>query len=249
MNNFYKNYLNEFLSRFFITVLAWFNCIITSCIYKETLVYIYIKPSIFLYKEKPLYFIYSNLNELFYTYFNIIIITVNNIIVFFFFLQLLIFIAPGLRLYEYKFVKNLYCLSIMSYFSTLSLNYKIILPFSWDFFLNFQNNLDKHIQTDFFFEANLNKYIELIYKIMSICNYNVFTIITISLVTYYYNYDVIYYLKKFKKIIYLIILIVSSIITPPDVISQISVGIINTINFEIFVYLLLIQKNSFKATN
>ena len=249
LNDFYKNYLNEILNRISIIFFAWFNCVIISYYYKETLVYIYVKPGNFLYGNKPIYFIYSSLNELFYTYFKIIFLTVNIFVTIFLVFQTLLFVTPGLRLNEYKFIRNVCILSITFYLFLMSLNYHIILPFSWEFFLNFQNNIDKNTQISFYFEANLDKYIEMVSKLIYICNYNIILIIIVSFSIYFYDYDIVYYSKNYKKSFYLIILILSSIITPPDIMSQISISFINVINFEILVYLLLIQKNLFKVTN
>ncbi|MBC8294737.1 MAG: twin-arginine translocase subunit TatC [Pelagibacterales bacterium] len=106
--------------------------------------------------------------------------------------------------------------------------YYIILPFSWKFFLSYQSTSILEKSTSFFFEAKIQEYIYFIYELYYICFiFNVFF------------YFIIFFIQKFsfnKKYIYLIIFIFSTVITPPDVISQLMLSCVLIVIIEIYLY-------------
>ena len=242
----YKNYWHEIKNRCLCILYSLLITAIISYKYKTTLLYIYIKPSINYFTNKTLYFIYTNISELFYTYINLIISTTIQTTFLFVLIQILLFFKPGLYKKEFILLKNLtYTVTIVWLISILVI-YKILLPFSWEFFFNIQNNQDQN-QIEFFFEAKLNEYLLFIESIFYMCTMCIFIISTFFIYLYTIP-NTLNYLKQYRKKIYFSIYIVASIITPPDIFSQIILGTISILIFELYIYLLIINKTS-KVTN
>jgi sec-independent protein translocase protein TatC len=225
-----KKYLYEIKNRLLLIGISWTSNVIISYNYKDTLLYLSIKPSLFLYKTNTFYFIYTDLSEPFYTYIQLVFLISNQILLFYFIYQIFMFITPGLYIFEYNILNNTYIKTIIIYFSSTLFLYNFILPWSWKFFLKFQT--DQKIS--FFFEAKLNEYFTFIYTLNSIVL--VFTIIILSLFLIETKTK-IFYFKHYKKIIYLTHFLIAAIITPPDIFSQICIGTIFILLFEIIIFL------------
>lgn len=240
----YKNYLIEIKNRFFLILYSWLFTLIICYIKKENLIYLYIKPCLYLFKEKNLYFIYTNLSDIFYTYINIIIMTSIQITLFYILYQNYIFLKPGLYKSEFTRIKFVIISLFNLWIITLLLIYNIVLPFSWKFFLSFQNNINETNNFSFFFEAKLDEYILFVITTFNICIFNLACIYCILTVLNTKS-GLLKNLKLYRKIIYFILFLLASIVTPPDIISQIFLGtlsiflfefynIINTINLKLY---------------
>ena len=236
----YKNYIIEIKNRWILILYSWLFTILICYIKKELIIYIFIKPCFHLYKENTLYFIYTHLSDIFYTYINIIIVVSIQITIFYILYQSYLFLAPGLYKTELKRIK----LSIISLFIiwtfTIILLHSIILPFSWKFFLSFQNNISEINNFSFFFEAKLNEYVSFVISSFNICIFNllcVYCIITIL----NNKSDITNSLKTYRKSIYFILFLLASVVTPPDIISQLFLGILSILLFEIYNILYIIN--------
>ena len=75
----FKNYIEEIKNRVILILISWLLSIIICYNYIETIIYIIIKPGLYLYTHNNLYFIYTNLNEIFYTYMYLIITCANHL--------------------------------------------------------------------------------------------------------------------------------------------------------------------------
>jgi len=236
----YKNYIIEIKNRLILISCSWLFTILICYIKKELILYILIKPCLHLYKESILYFIYTHLSDIFYTYVNIIIIASIQITIFYILYQSYHFLAPGLYKSEIKRIK----LSIISLFIiwafTIILLHNIILPFSWKFFLSFQNNISETNNFSFFFEAKLDEYISFVIASFNICLFNLLCVYCI--ITILHNKSGISNsLKTYRKIIYFILFLLASIVTPPDIVSQLFLGTLSLLLFEIYNILSIIN--------
>jgi len=182
------------------------------------------------------------MGEPFYTNIQNVIFISNQIYIIIIGYHLMTFIVPGLYYNEYSNLKHYTSITILVFGFYLIMCYKILIPWSWDFFLEYPANQ----KINFYFEAKFNEYIKLliiIYKIVIML-----TFINLSLIfflTIKKNIDS--FLKKRRKYIYIFIIIVSSLITPPDILSQIFTSIFCIIIFEQYIYVLYLYtkyKNS-----
>ena len=64
----FSKYFYEIRNRVSLTILCWSLCAMSSYLNKETLLYLLIQPCEFLFKEKTLYFIATNLTDIFSVY-------------------------------------------------------------------------------------------------------------------------------------------------------------------------------------
>jgi len=223
-----KKYINEIKYRLFFISISWLLNICLSYYYIETIIFITIKPGLVLYTNDNLYFVYTHLNEIFNSYLSLIFMCANNITLLIIMYHLFMFFKPSMYIKEYNEVKKLFILFNVLWVSNIITLYYIILPFSWKFFLSYQSTSILEKSTSFFFEAKIQEYIYFIYELYYICFiFNVFF------------YFIIFFIQKFsfnKKYIYLIIFIFSTVITPPDVISQLMLSCVLIVIIEIYLY-------------
>ena len=235
----YKDYYNEIKNRIVCIIYSFCISIWISYKYKTTLLYLLIKPSLIYYSEKSFYFIYTNISELFYTYINLIITTAFQITIFYLIYQIFNFFNPGLYRNESSLLKKAIFVMWATWVSSILLIYNVVLPFSWEFFLKLQDKLEKN-QIEFFFEAKLNEYLNFITTVFNTSMLYIF-LIFLTFIYIYQLKNALEYLKKYRKKLYFIFFIIASIITPPDLISQITIGTSSIIIFEIYIYLLLLN--------
>lgn len=238
---FFKLYITEIIKRILVIIISWISYLGICYYYKATLIYIIIKPSFKYLKQKTIYFIYTNINELFYTYLTLIITVANNLCILIIIYNIHNFLKPSLYKIEYTNLKKISQCLLIVWNLSLALLYWLILPISWNFFLKLQDSINNsHI--NFFFEAKLNEYLIYIASIFNICLLN--TLIMSVLFGLIHNTS---NLKNFilnkRKGIYLLFFIIASIITPPDIISQIFLGSISILLFEIYIYFLILNIN------
>lgn len=232
-------YILEIKNRILLIVLMWVSLIVTCFFYKETLLFLSIKPTIYLYKENLLYFIATNLTDIFYAYLHLSYFVANQIVILYLLYNIFTFLAPALYKLEYKNFKiiifSIICLWI---FSFLVLN-KVVLPYCWNFFLSFQTTMvNQAIKVHF--EAKITEYVNLYIFLHSICNWTsqIFLIVFLFLDT---RLDKINFIKNSRKLIYFIFFLIATLITPPDITSQIVIGCSFILIYEIIVVFLFFK--------
>jgi len=96
-------YIFEIQNRLIIVIFGTLISTGISYYYKKTLIYLIIKPIlVYSLKYQYIYFIYTNLPEIFITYFFIIIFYSIHFFIFFLILHVYLFLLPGLYLSEKK---------------------------------------------------------------------------------------------------------------------------------------------------
>lgn len=182
--------------------------------YNIEIIYILIKPLLYFINSN--YFIFTNITELFLI--KIIVITYCSFFISTIFLifQIWIFLSKGLFKKEnIIIIKYLFILIIIIFF----LNYtilNIIIPYFCNFFVKFEKySFIYNIQL----EPKIYSYLLYIIKIIILINF-FFQVPFILSLCISFKIISINFFFKFRKIIYFIIFIVSSIISPPDIFSQ-----------------------------
>ena len=135
------NYILEIKNRIILLLFTWSTVFLICYRYKEIMLYIIIKPSFsnnILSNVNNIYFITTNITEIFNTYINIANIFSNKICLLFFLMHFIIFIKKGLYQNEINIIKKIFITyTILSFFSIILL-YHVIVPLSWNFFLIFK---------------------------------------------------------------------------------------------------------------
>jgi sec-independent protein translocase protein TatC len=235
----------ELKNRIILMTLTWSTVFITCYNYKEILLYIIIKPSInTTFKLNKVYFITTNVTEIFNTYIYLANFISNKIIFFFFLIHFILFINTGLYKFEIYIIKKIILVYIILYMFSIIFLYYIILPISWNFFFNFQDVIFNN-QLNLYFEAKLSEYLNFFVTLNKISNLlsQIFTIVFIY-INSIQNY--LKFIKEKKKIIFFFLFLITTLITPPDIFSQLILGTFINIIYEIFIlitlYLKLINK-------
>lgn len=235
----------ELKNRIILITLTWSTIFIICYNYKEILLYIIIKPSInTTFTLNKIYFITTNVTEIFNTYIYLANFISNKIIYFFFLMHFFLFINTGLYKFEISIIKKIILVYIILSMFSLIFLYYIILPTSWNFFFNFQDIIFNN-QLNLYFEAKLSEYLNFfinLNKLTTIVS-QIFTIVFIY-INNTQNY--LKFIKEKKKFIFFFLFLITTLITPPDIFSQLFLGSFINIIYEIFIlvslYINLINK-------
>lgn len=226
-------YFLEIYNRLLILLLTWGLNFFILFYYKEQIVYILGQ-----HQETTFpYFISTSLTEIFFVY-----IKLSSFLAFYFaypiiVIQLALFIIPGLYKYEYLVVRNFLLLSIMLYIGTTIFTYKVFLPYCWKFFSSFQLKAEESL-ISLHLEARIEDYLSFFFETYFLLN----AILHIFLIFLFLLYKItLNYILKYRKLFYLLFFIFATLMTPPDVISQIIVGLFFLVFFEIFLFSLFLS--------
>lgn len=136
------------------------------------------------------------------------------------------FIVPGIFKYEIKQFKRVCIYSNIMFFSIICIYFIFLLPVIVEFFLQFDSSMLHQSIT-------LKDYIQFITLILTL---GFFTLV-IPLITFVVK------VKGYRKFIYMGLLFLSALITPPDVFSLLLTTIPVIILFEIATFVEVIKKN------
>jgi sec-independent protein translocase protein TatC len=231
-------YFSELKNRIILLILCWLSSFCTCYSYKEILLFLFIKPSLNLTsKFNKIYFISTNITEIFNTYINLAIFISNQIVFVLLIIHFIFFIIPGLYKYEINILKKIVLIYLIFLINSIFLFYFILLPISWNFFFHFQKILSNN-QLNLYFEAKLSEYLDFFMNLNQISTLicQLFTLIFIY-ITSIKNY--LTFIKKSKKIIFFLLFILATVITPPDIFSQMILGSFIIIVYEILILSIL----------
>ena len=236
--SYYKYYL-EIQNRIILLFLTWLFTLFTCYLYKEAILFFILNFTHFFHStfENQTtfnYFIFTDVTEVFYVYMNLIIFISNQTVLFSFFYHFLMFLSPSLYKFEYN---SFYFLIKISFFIfivfILTLNF-FLMPLSWNFFLNFQHNVFSFIPI--FFEAKISEYLTYYINFYHLCLLNSQFSLLMLIYIHHFSKNA-KEIKKFRKIFYFTFVIFSTLITPPDVISQLYFSFFFILIYETIVFL------------
>jgi len=224
-------YLLEIKYRLFFSFVAW-SFIMVNCYYfKETLLYVFMRFSIKPNNNNLLYFLTTDVAEIFIAYINLSSYVANQIAVIFICCQFFFFLSTGLHMFEYTYLKTILITTIVCWLMFVFVLNSFIFPTSWDFFLKFQEYLSSQNLT-FYFEAKLNEYLIFYKSIYYLCNLIYQTIVLFFIILDLFKNNLLI-VKKLRKIFYFSFFLLSTFITPPEVIYQITISICIILIYEL----------------
>jgi len=128
------------------------------------------------------------------------------------------------------------------FFLSICMLNSAILPACWDFFLSFQKTIINN-SVSLYFEAKINEYLKFYINLYFMCNLSCQMFMTIILFLIYIKSD-LKLIKKCRKIFYLSFVIFATIITPPDVTTQLILSNTMICIYEVLIFSVLF-KNCF----
>ena len=233
-------YFNEIIVRIILISLTWLFSFIICFFYKEISLYFLLKPL-----NKLNYLLITHITEIFLFYIKIITFLANQLTFLLIILHFYFFFFPGFTKKENKKIKLFLFILFIIYLSINLIFYIYIYPISWNFFTNFNKNFyNNNSSINFYFEYKLSELLEFFFFLYSIL-YLIFQFFFFLLIFFKITKNYLFIIKKYKKIFYFIFFLFSSIITPPDIISQIFLSFILILTFELLNILLILINNIF----
>ena len=214
-------YLLELRNKFILLIITFFATLIVCYCYKDALLFLVTQMHL---SDKNLYFIFTDVTELLSVYIKVVFFFTFQVSFWYFFYYLFSFLSTALYFHEFKLINFLLVSGTFFWLLSVLLSSYIIIPFGWNFFLSFQ------FQQGFYFEARINDYLNFYTYFYVLCFIycQLFTLLFIFLINIQQNY---YYIKNYRKVYYYAFLIIATLITPPDLLSQLI-----TTSFLIIIY-------------
>ena len=237
MFSWYDYYL-EIKNRILLLLFTWISLLIVCYHFKEPLLFTFLNSN--KYHNSVPYFIFTNVDEIFYVYLRLVFFVANQFTFALLLYHILAFLALGLYHSEYSKLKSIFKIFIVTWLCSIILLKKIIIPFSWLFFLSFQNANDYLQPASFFFEARILEYFEYFvnFYYISLANCQLLALSILFLNNISEKTGTI---KTFRKLFYLVFILFSTITTPPDVFSQIIMSSSLILSYELLVFLKYIK--------
>ena len=229
--------LNELQNRILLTTLSWIFTLLISYHHKKYLLFLTFYLNNKIYLDKNFYFITTDVTDLLSSYLTLSYFLTNQLILIYFFYNVTIFLAPGLYNFEYKKIKlQLQIMAIVVCLCFLFTNLSL-LPIFWDFFSNY-SVINKNVPI--YFEAKITEYVSLYIVLHYLSE---FICIFYLLLYYTINFfkDNLTFLKNVKKFMVLFCFMIATLTTPPDVFSQVAVGLILIIINELLIFIIIIK--------
>lgn len=235
-------YLLEIKNRLFILLLTYCSTIIVTYLYKEVLLFIIVKPNYINSNSKStlFYFIFTDVTEIFSIYIKLVSFISFQVIIVFTLYHMFIFLSPAFFNIEFQYFKVLIKTIYIVWFVSILMSNYVIIPLTWNFFISFQE-LITNKAFNMYFEAKLSEYLYFYISLyyLSILYFQIFVLLFFIL--NYINIS-INKIKKFRKLYYFGFVVFSTLISPPDIISQILISTFLVIIYETLLFMFLFKK-------
>ena len=235
---FLYTYLVEIKNRFFLVFTCWASVFVVCYFHKETILYILVKLIIQKKQLSAFYFISTELTDVFRMYMDISNFVSVQLIIIFILYQALMFLSPGLFLYEYKKIKFMLFNSFIFALLNIFIFNLYVLPYFWNFFLSY--TCESCYKVNLYFESKLTEYISFYKRFY-------YSVIFFSQGFVLFSFFVknsenrIVFVTQTRKLFYLSFILVATTLTPPDVFSQLVVLGFFVLIFEILILSIVLQ--------
>nr|UQT68339.1 sec-independent transporter protein [Nothophytophthora sp.] len=241
---FLQLHLFELKYNFFILFITFFYLFIVSYYFSDQLIYLLI--NILLEQNMLKYFIFTNITEIFITNIFIAIFISLFITTQLSILLIWLFLSSGLYKFENIIFIKFYLIFIIFNLFIINIIFIKIIPNIWDFLLNI-NFSNKYI-INIYFEPKFNKYF---YFIFSSFIYIFFAFIYFFIL-FFLIYNNIFKIKiiiNLRKFFYIKIILISALISPPDLMNLLIIYFLFIFFFEIFIYISIYLSKYYKKIN
>ena len=234
----YKKYLIEIKNRFALIIGGWFILTLVLFLYKEVLLDFIIKVRV--NKSSNLsesYFIFTNVFEMFNVYVKIVLFFSFQYFLVFIIYHFFIFFSLALYKREYIFFLNICIANFLVLTSSMFIINFYIIPLTWSFFLGFQSLNNFHL-SNFFFEEKISEYIFFYMNTYYLC---VLYSQLLSILFFIFLKSGVKNVKNLRRFYYYFFIVFSTLLSPPDVFSQIFISVISICFYELCVCFLIIK--------
>lgn len=223
-----KSYIKEIQYRLFFLFLTFFGNAVIFYFYKEQLIFLLGKSQSNFFP----YFISTNLTEIFFVFIKITFSLAFYFTLPCFMLQTWFFLIPALYKYEYEISKKLLIASFFLFTVCTIGTLKLFLPYCWEFFSSFQLKSQENlvgIHMELKINNYLNFFLEILFSITFLFHFFIVFLFSMKLFP-------IKLFIKFRKVVYFFIFMLATLFSPPDIFSQLSIGGVLILFYEIFLF-------------
>ena len=233
-------YYLEIKSKCVLLLTVWSTTLLVSYFFKEALLYIVTTT----YSLDLLSYIFTGVTEIFSVYIMLLFFIANQVLFLYFLYYLLLFILPSLTYLESTFlVFTVVTFYFLFFLSFLFFN-KFLFPLSWDFFYSFQQ-FEVLNSFSLEFEAKLSEY-SIFYTRFYIACFFYFQVFLVPILFLKFMKNSVQFYFRYRKLFCYFGVLFSTLLTPPDVLSQVFFSLIIFICCEILVYCFVL-KNVFSS--
>lgn len=232
------DHLIELRDRLKWAVVAFFVCFVIAYVFAEDIYSFLVRPLAKIYEQRGVEnprMIYTALTEAFFTYLKVSFYTALFVSFPVIATQLYKFAAPGLYRTERRAFLPFLVATPVLFALGATLVYSFIFPLAWSFFLSFQTApVDTGLAIEL--EAKVNEYLSLVLKLMFAFGLAFQLPVAITLLARA-GLTTADALRRRRKYAVVIAFVGAALLTPPDLISQVGLGIPIIVLFEISILL------------
>jgi len=231
-----SKYIIEIKNRFIFLAVCFSSLLVISYYYKEALMFFCIEQNNNQVTDFSFsYFICTEILEVFNSNLQITFFVSSQFTLIFLIYHCFIYLSRGLSCLEYYRYRKLLILILFGWcFSFIVAKY-LVFPLSSSFFLDFYNSSYLNLR----FEAKLSNYIDLYLTTYLFVLFYFQIFVGFTYFALLNNFS-LFQLKTYRKAFYLISAVLATLITPPDVSSQIMLSVLLIIVYEMFyIYIIL----------
>lgn len=231
-------YFLEIKARGILVVFCWTTIVLTAYLNKEVVLFLCVLPTLPLFLNNSFYLIATNITDIFSTYLTLSYLTAFQLTIFFFFYQMLAFLSPALYTFEQNTLKRVLYLSFVFWFISVQILTSLVLPLTWSFFLSFQDT-SKNV-LNIFLETRINEYLTL-----HIFIYWIVVLIGQSFLGFFFALNFfnkkLKFIKNSRKPVYFFFFIFATLLTPPDVVSQLLLVFCFGVVYELMIITIILK--------
>lgn len=180
--------------------------------------------------------IYTGLHEAFFTYMKLAFFSALFFSLPVVLIQIWRFLAPGLYKHEKRAFVPLLVATPVLFFLGSAMAYYLVMPMAWEFFLGFESN-KAETGVAIQLEARVSEYLALVIKLIiafGLC----FELPVLLMVLARIGVVTTTLLKEYRRHAIVVIFILAAVLTPPDLISQIVLGVPLVLLYELSIWLI-----------
>jgi sec-independent protein translocase protein TatC len=180
--------------------------------------------------------IYTGLHEAFFTYLKLAFFSATFCTLPITLIQVWKFIAPGMYQQEQKALSPLFIATPVLFIGGAALAFYLVMPLAWEFFISFES-LGQQDGISVELEAKMSEYLALVIRLIlafGLC----FELPVLLLVLAKAGVVDANMLKTYRKHAIVLVFFIAALITPPDLISQIVLGVPILLLYELSIVLI-----------
>ncbi|WP_434360013.1 twin-arginine translocase subunit TatC [Parasalinivibrio latis] len=181
--------------------------------------------------------IYTGLHEAFFTYMKLAFFTAMFASLPLLLIQVWCFIAPGLYRSERKAYSPVFLVTPVLFVAGAGLAFYVVMPLAWEFFISFEMPQQSGEALKVELEARVSEYLNLVIKMLLAFGLS-FELPVLFYVMAKVGALSVEDLIQYRKHAIVIIFLIAAFVTPPDIISQFSLGVPLVVLYETSILIL-----------